>query len=327
MTLNMPEIETNSPSVQTPGNPSGGSSLLPSYSCLRPPDDEITVRDLLRVLRRRWRIITLVTILGTSGAIAYAFNATPIFLAQAVIAPPEQKKAGGASAALAALGSLGGLGAEIAGGMGISLGGNDANRLESLLKSHRLTARVVTKHDLLPVLFAKKWAPETKQWKVADPDDVPNVWDAEKALKKIFTVKNDPKNGLLALSCEFENVQTAEKILHCFLDELALLIQEDELRKIQTNKRFAEDQLRRAGDPTIIAKLQGLLSEQVEKEMMARNVEHSAYELIDPPAGSDRKVKPQRALIGALGLTTSLFGGVLLAFLIDWMRTTGSIES
>ena len=42
----------------------------------------------------------------------------------------------------------------------------------------------------------------------------------------------------------------------------------------------------------IVAKLQSLLSEQVEKAMMAQNVGSFAYELVDPPAVSDKKSSP-----------------------------------
>jgi uncharacterized protein involved in exopolysaccharide biosynthesis len=219
-----------------------------------------------------------------------------------------------------ALAAFGGLGAEVAGSLGVSLGGADANRLEALLKSRRLLQRTVAKHDLLPVLFARDWDPEKKAWNVERPEDVPTFWTAEKQLAGLYTVRNDPKAGVLRLSFDWTQTARAKQILEAFLTELALSIQEDELRKIEANRAFAEEQLVRATDPVIVAKLQSLLSEQVEKAMMARNVEHFAFELIDPPSVSDHKVKPKRALIAALGLTASAFLGVFLAFFAEWVR-------
>ena len=68
---------------------------------------------------------------------------------------------------------------------------------------------------------------------------------------------------------EHREVETAKKVLEHFLQELALMIQEDELEKIKLNKKFVESELRRTSDPAIVAKLQSLLSDQVEKAMMA----------------------------------------------------------
>lgn len=301
-----------------PEPPPAGTPVPPAYFpyWVPPEEDEIDLLDLVAVLRRRWRRIALITVLGTGLAVSYALLATPMYRAEAVIGPPQKKAQSGVSSALAA---FGGFGAEIAGNLGISLGTTDANRLEAILKSHRLIARVVEKHDLLPVLFHDRWDPTAKKWLAEDPEDVPNVWDAEKLLDGLYRVKNDAKAGVLRVSFEWEDPQMAERMLRYFLDELAVVIQEDELRRIEANRRFAEQQLEKATDPVIVAKLQALLSEQIEKAMMAQNVEQFAYEAIDPPAVSDKKVKPKRALIGAVGLVASLFFGVFLAFFAEWI--------
>ncbi len=281
-----------------------------------PEEDGMDLLDLVGVLCRRWRRVALVTILGTAAAVGYALLATPMYRASTVIAPPQERAPSGASAALAA---FGGLGAEIAGTLGISIGTTDASRLEALLKSHRLIDRVVTRHDLLPVLFHDRWDPRRNRWAVADPEDVPDVWDAENLLREIYRVKNDAKAGVIRVSLEWEDPATAKRILEHFLDELALVVQEDELHKIEANRRFVEQQLGKATDPVIVAKLQALLSEQVEKAMMAQNVEHFAYEFIDPPAVPDEPVRPKRALVVGLGLAGSLLSGMFLALLAEWV--------
>jgi uncharacterized protein involved in exopolysaccharide biosynthesis len=312
----MPDLPTATSGTGPQVAPPGAYPAYPPF-WVPPPDDEISLLDLLRVLGRRWFLVCLVTVLGTGAALAYALLATPMYRAQAVIAPPEQKRAGGASAALAA---FGGLGAEIAGSLGVSLGGADANRLEALLKSRRLLERTVEKYELLPVLFDRDWDAQKGEWAVKTPEDVPNFWKAEKVLGELYSVRNDAKAGVLRLSFDWKDPDRARWILQGILAELALSMQEDEVRKIETNRAFAEEQLARATDPVIVAKLQALLSEQVEKAMMARNVEHFAFEVIDPPSVSDQKVKPKRALIAALGLTASAFLGVFLAFLAEWIR-------
>jgi uncharacterized protein involved in exopolysaccharide biosynthesis len=273
--------------------------------------------DVLKALARRWWFIALVTAAGTAGAVVYALKATPIYRAQAVIAPAPKERGSGASAALAA---FGGIGAEIASNLGIAGGAADANRLEALLKSRRLAFRVITKYSLLPVLFDERWDPAAGRWKVEDPKDVPNLWDAEVRLQKIFDVRNDTKSGLIRLSFDATQAQAAARILGWILEELALVVQGDELKKIQVNRRFVEEQLRKASDPFIVAKLQSLLSEQVEKAMMAQNADRLAYDLIDPPAASDLRVAPKRAAIVSVAFFASACLGAFLVLLADWLR-------
>ena len=113
---------------------------------------------------------------------------------------------------------------------------------------HRLIERVVEKNNLLPVLFDEIWDPVSKQWNVEDPKGIPNVWDAEKSLKAIYGVRNDMKTGVLALSFEFKDTETTVEILRHFLAELASFMQEDELEKIEANRRFAQQQLENVTD-------------------------------------------------------------------------------
>ncbi|MBI5442501.1 MAG: hypothetical protein HY900_14960 [Deltaproteobacteria bacterium] len=306
--------------TELPGPKTAESGLYPNppvYPYFAVPlEEEITLLDLLAVLLKRWKLITLLALLGTGAAVYYALTAPPVFRAQALIAPPVREQASGASAALAA---FGGVGAEIAGSMGINLGGADANRLETLLESHRLMERVIVRHDLLHVLFAQAWDAGAKKWKVADAALIPTVWDAERALrKKVFNVDNDAKAGILRVSAEYIEPSTAKAIVQYFLQELAVVVQEDRVKKLSTDRRFLEEQLRRASDPVILAKLQALLSDSVEKAMMAQNLDNLAYDLIDPPAVSDKKVKPRPVLIVAAGLTVSLMFGIFCAFLLEW---------
>ncbi len=306
----MPAVPTDTP-VQSGATP-GPQIPYPPYPYFMPPEeDEINLIDLLRVVRKRWKIIFLITFLGTAAAVTYALLATPIYRARAVIAPPAQQQAGGLSSAI---GAFGGLGAELAGSIGLSLGGTDADRLEALLNSHRVMERVATKHDLLLALFEDDWDAEHKRWIKTDPEDIPTIWDAEKKLESIYSAKKDKKTDFLTVTFDWEDTDYALKIVRGFLEQLIFIIQEDELRKIDLNRRFIDEQLKHATDPIVIAKLQSLLSNQVEKAMMAQNAEQFAYEIIDPPAVSSRKVKPKRRIIAIAGLVVFGFLGILFAF-------------
>ena len=53
--------------------------------------DEVNLIDLWCVLVRQWRVISAITILSILGAVAYVILATPVYEAQAIVSPPEEK--------------------------------------------------------------------------------------------------------------------------------------------------------------------------------------------------------------------------------------------
>lgn len=65
--------------------PAGGYPQQPGYY---PPEDEINLIDLVKVLFRQKYIISGLTIAATIGAVLYALIATPVYKAEAVFLPP-----------------------------------------------------------------------------------------------------------------------------------------------------------------------------------------------------------------------------------------------
>lgn len=55
------------------------------------PEDEISLSDLWRFLVRQWKVIGAITGLSVLGAVAYVLLVTPIYEAQAIVRPPEDK--------------------------------------------------------------------------------------------------------------------------------------------------------------------------------------------------------------------------------------------
>lgn len=55
------------------------------------PDDEVNLLDFWRVLVRQWKVIGAITGLSVLGAVAYVLLVTPVYEAQAVVKPPENK--------------------------------------------------------------------------------------------------------------------------------------------------------------------------------------------------------------------------------------------
>lgn len=298
------------------GVPGGAAPALASgrTEYRMPSDDGLRLVDVWSALRRRSRLVLLVTSLCTAVSVLYAVLATPTYRATAVIVPPQQRESGLSQAAASLFGGTAG---DLAQQLGFLKGAADANRLEALLLSRRLLSRVIKEHDLLPILFPKLWDSASGTWKSSDRDKIPDMWDAEKELEKIYKVKYDVKAGVIRLSFDLYEPSLAAKVLQHYLGQLALIVQADEVARISANMQFIREQLGTATDPSVIARLQSLLSTEVENAMMAQNLERVAFTVLDPPTASTKKVKPKRAIISAFGFTTGVLVGCLAAILRD----------
>jgi uncharacterized protein involved in exopolysaccharide biosynthesis len=58
----------------------------------------------------------------------------------------------------------------------------------------------------------------------------------------------------------------------------------------------------------------------VEKSMMAEVKENSAFKVLDPPQVPDRAIWPKKRVMVSIAFVISLFAGVLLAFVVEWIQ-------
>jgi uncharacterized protein involved in exopolysaccharide biosynthesis len=261
-----------------------------------------------------------------------------IYQAKAVITTASERD-NSPSAALQMLGAsgLGGM-ADIA---GISLpGGQKLTMLESYLRSNIVREKAIVKHNLLPVLFSRRWDAEKKEWKQAgslartlsaversikpddkttgkpEGDDSPTVSDGLRSLDQIVTVKSNVRANTLTLAVDSRDPKTAAMLVTYLLDALQDHLSEEKKRNANENRDYLKVQLVKAVDPVTRQKIYSLLSKQIETALMAE-VKGNIFSIIDPPRVPDRKVSPQRAQLVILSIVASLFVGVFLAFFLE----------
>src|SRR5579859_7195596 len=162
--------------------------------------DEISLRELLALLKRERWIVGGITFACAVLAGLIAWMLPPQFEATVMISPvsntsPAGRLSGGQGGAGGA--GLGGLAALV----GITLG-SDSNRAESLavLQSEALTERYIREHNLLPILFHSQWDPQLHKWRNPDPRKQPTVWKGNKFFEKIRLVTEDKKSGLVTMT-------------------------------------------------------------------------------------------------------------------------------
>ncbi|MEJ2379340.1 MAG: Wzz/FepE/Etk N-terminal domain-containing protein, partial [Pseudolabrys sp.] len=290
----------------------------------QPPyeEDEITLRDYWNVVMRyKWMILAIVLVC-TGGATGYAFMATPIYEASVLMAPVKNDEDKGALSSLAA--QYGGLASMV----GINLGGGGSSSDEAIatLKSRAFTDQFIKDHNLLPVLFASKWNPDTKTWNVDNPDDVPTMGDAYKLFdKKIRRVIENKQSGLVTLEIDWKNREQAASWAN---DLVQRLNQRMRARAIHEARKSIDYLKQELGKTSVVDLQQGinrLIETQIKKITLASVRDQYSFRIIDPAVTPDRTayVWPRKGLLVVLSIVIGLIAGIFVAFLANAARAGG----
>jgi len=264
------------------------------------PDDLLTILKALALVWKHKKLIALVTLLFTIGGVVHALLATPVYTSEAILAPKEADKSGGAGL-LAQMGEMGGL---VASQMGVSMG-TTYERIAIIGKSHDLAEVVIAKHNLLPVLFPKKYDFKNNCWKIKDTANIPTTRHGVKALTGgVITVSTDIKKQIVRLKASMYDPALAEKIAEYYVDELDNKIKSDVIIEAKVKRAYLEAQMKSTADPWIMQKLQALSILEMEKSMM---VAGRAIVVLETPMMPLKKTAPKRRNIVAVSFFLGLF--------------------
>ncbi|MEJ2333312.1 MAG: Wzz/FepE/Etk N-terminal domain-containing protein, partial [Desulfobulbaceae bacterium] len=202
-------------------------------------EDEIDLIELWRVVWAGKLFIIAFVVFCTlvAGVVSFVFL-PKIYKSTAALIPAKQEKS--------SLGSLGGLIGNLA--LPISLPGQGSSNIMSFLESRTLKERLITKYNLLPVLYSDLWNPETKKWAVDAPDDKPTLIKALQAgiLDAYFSVSQDKNNDLINLSWSGEEPAFCALMLERVIKELTFFLENEYVSDAKREREFVEGQLAKA---------------------------------------------------------------------------------
>lgn len=279
-------------------------------------EDTVSLVDIWRILvRYRW-VILAVMLLSTLAAGGTALWMTPMYRAEAVLAPvtdmDEKTRYSSRLSEFSGIAALAGINVER---------GGRKNEAIASLKSRLLTQQFIHDEKLLPVLFHRLWDEKAQRWSVDDPEDVPTLWDAWKLFDEdVRRVYEDKKTGLVILSVEWEDPQQAASWANELVRRTNAMMRQRAAEESQQSIRYLREQL----EKTSIVELQQVLNHMVEAEMkesiLANINEEYAFRLIDPAAAPEEPFRPKVAPMVVLGAVLGLMGGILLALFLNFLR-------
>lgn len=267
--------------------------------------------DLVMLLWRERAKLALFTMAGLLVGIALAFLLTPIYRAEATVQVRSDRAGAGMLEALA--GQLGPLGSLV----GAALGNDQDDKGVTLatLQSRAILQGYIEHNNLLPLLFERKWDKSRNQWKREDPRYVPTSQDGyRKFKKKVFSVTDDKKSGLVIVAVEWKEPRTAVRWLNDLIAETNRTLKDRAIRESEANLRYLEGQLKNTTMVELRLALSKLMEVEYKKLMIARNTEDYILRIIDPADVPRKKVRPRRMLI--VGVAGALGMGVGVAFVL-----------
>lgn len=205
-------------------------------------EDAGTILDYFRVFWKRKAQILLITFICLGLAIFASFYLSPKYKAQATLMPINSSGSGGLGNLASQISSIPIVGGQL-GGLG-SLAGGKSKELVAILKSRTLAGIIVKKFDLMKVIFAKQYDPATNRVKPNWMGGVPVEEDAVNVfMKKIATVEEEKKSGLIKIEVRLKDPELAAKIGNQMIVELQNFIEKNNVTISKRNRIFIEEQL------------------------------------------------------------------------------------
>jgi uncharacterized protein involved in exopolysaccharide biosynthesis len=184
-----------------------------------PPEDEIDLTELFRALSRRRRLILGITAVSAVVAVVVSLFLPVYYKAETRILPPQDK---GSNLAAQLMGQAGGLIALAGGAAGVK---SQGELFVAMTKSRTVLDRMVDRFDLVK-LYKGKYRE-----------------DARKRLLDLFTVREDRKSGVIALTVEDRDPKRAADMANAFVEELKSLAGGLAISEAGQRRMFFEEQI------------------------------------------------------------------------------------
>ena len=281
---------------QTPQN---HTQPYPYYA--PPQDNEINLLDLWKILAKQKKLIFILTAITTFAALTYALLATPIYRAEALLAPVAKEK-GGQLSALA--GQFGGL-ASLA-GINLGGGGGDIEEAIATLKSKAFINEFIKNENLMPILFENVWDKNTKQW--INIENPPTLWNAYKKFKSILAIGQNNKTGLITLTIDWKDPVLASEWAGDLVERLNNKLRKEAIMASEKSIKYLEAELQKTSVIEIKESIYSLIEVQTKTKMLANTQDEYVFRVLDRAIVPEEKLKPKRTQIVIIGF---FLGGVI----------------
>lgn len=288
---------------------------------LYPGTDSVNLLECVRLFYRERRLIAVIVGTVIAVSILAALVITPVYRAEVLLAPAPQEGNEGPSPLMSQLGGIAAL-------VGGSISNPKDRTAESIatLRSRSLASDFIHEQNLKPVLFAAKWDAGQQRWR--DPDDVPTDFQAYDVFdKQVRTVNVDRRTGLVSVLIEWTDPVLAAAWANRLVTAVNRRRRDEAIHEAQQSIKYLEQQLPRTSSVEIQQSISRLIETQMKTIALANAREEYAFRVIDPAVAPERRVRPKRLLIVALGVVFGLLLAIGTVFVRRILAREGTVAA
>lgn len=292
-------------------------------------DDEIDLKDLLKVLWIQKKIIIFISSLGALISVIVSLSLSNIYLSESTLLPTSQE-----DSLASKLGSLSSL-SSIA---GVAL------PKESVSKSDEAIERIKSfdffSKNFLPniklenITAVKKWLPDTNSLvydkKIYDSeqkrwiDGIPSEQQAYKTYQEILGINAPLKTPFVRISIQHKSPVIAQRWVEIIIKQINETMRTNDADQAKKSILYLNKTASSTNVQSIKDAISSLLESQMQTLTLTSSNEMYVFKIIDAPIIPENKFKPSRAIICILGTLISVFIGLFIAFVQHYRTSTKS---
>lgn len=289
-------------------------------------NDEIDLVDLFLILFKSKYIIIVVTSIFALFSIIYSLSLPNKYTSNATLSIIEDNNSSSKSL-------LSGY-SNIASIAGINISSQNSVDKTSLVIS-TINSRIFFKNllksqDILPNILAaidfnniekliiydeEIYDPVKKNWKSYGHKNKPSYLDGYKAYRDLVKIEQDKNSNIIYISVSHVSPIFSHDLLVNIIDELNNLIKFNDFKESTDALNYLNNQLEQPIQNNIKEAINGLISAQLETQMLSDIRDEYIVRAIDPPFIPEEKSEPNRALICIIITLIGFLSAVFYSFI------------
>ena len=187
--------------------------------------------------------------------------------------------------------------------------------LIAVFKADKVTGELIIDDDLYD-LSSKKWIREVPNGKSVEPTN----WELVKAFRKLASISQDSKSGLVTVVVDFYSPKLAKQWVDWLVSDLNEAMKARDQSDAIRNITYLKAQLEKTQVADMQKVFYQLIEDQTKTLMLTEVNQEYVFKTLDPAVVAEEKLKPKRALIVALGTLLGIMFGVVLLLVRHAMR-------
>lgn len=279
----------------------------------------IGLLELLRLLKAERGLIAAVIGAAVAVSVVPFFLMTPVYRAEALLAPVVLEKHDGVAGLVSQFGDLAQL-------VERYVGAPKDQTAESIatLRSRALASAFIEERKLKAELFAERWDRQAQRWRGEAPSDLEAYELFDRRVRRVTV---DRRSGLVTLAIEWRDPVRAAAWANALVAEVNARRRAEAIREAADSIRYLEQQLTRTSSVEIRQALYRLIEAQTKAIALARTRPEYAFKVIDPAVAPERPIRPQLLFLVAIGLAVGIAVALLAVLVRRALRAAAGPET